>query len=1171
MTKQQLFTELDKLQCRIDKLEENSNKQNIADTKLIFEVLKKREAQYIDLYDNAPDMFYSVKPDGTIISVNKFGAEYLGYLKEGLIGKPVWVVVYKDDLSKVRKRISEIINKKIERSELDFRKVRKDGSVINVHERTQLVFNNKGEIHEMRIICRDITDRKLAQEATKAEVEKYRTLTNNLNVGLFRSTPGTKGWFIEVNPALIKMFGYKNKEELFSINVSDLYMNPDDRAKFDKTIQKKGFVKNQELQLKKKNGTVFIGSVSTVVVKDKTGKAIYYDGIVEDITERKEAELAIREKEEQYRTLFNIAPGGIMLEDSNGTIIDANPAYCKTVGYEYDELIGKKVHILAHSESLARVDKNIKQILDGKILKHIEKSVRKDGSFSYMELRESRIILPDRKVGIICVADDITGRKIREEKLRRLSSVVEQSSEGLALTDLDGFVLFINNAFALMHGYTPKELLGKHLSIFHTHEQMPAVKAANQQIKESGSFSGEIWHVRKDGSVFPSLMQNTLFNDETGNPAGIIGTIRDITEIKKTEEDLKNSEESYKGLFNNATDAIYIQDTEGRFVDVNEGAVKMYGYPREYFIGKTPEFLSAPGKNNMEEIIKYVQKAFAGEPQRFEFWGIDKNGRVFPKEVRLNNGIYFGQEVVIAFAQDITERKKAEEEIRKLSRSVEQSPTIVEITNLDGNIEYVNPKFCEITGYSYDEVIGKNSRILKSGKTPEETYTTLWETITSGKEWHGEFRNMKKNGEIYWESAYIFPLKNDKGEITHFIAMKEDITARKKMEQDLINAKEKAEESDKLKSAFLANMSHEIRTPMNAIIGFSQLLSDYQLTEDEREHYISLIQNSGNDLLNLIDDIIDISKIEAGQLKVFKSQYFLDNILSEIYDSYNEFVKTKKDKTGLKLKYNKPDGGEKVVIYTDIDRFKQIIRNLISNAIKFTDFGLVEFGFSTDFNKKNPQIQFYVRDTGIGIPKEKLEIIFESFRQANISDTKIYGGTGLGLTITKKMVEILGGRIWVKSTPGQGSTFYFIIPYNPVNISAGYYDKNNKKTTSKIYNWKNKKILIVEDNDQSFLFFKSVLKKTQILMKRAISGNEAIELCKKNDFDLILMDIQLPEMDGCTATRQIKQFNKNVSIIAQTAYAMSDEKERCLEAGCDDYISKPVSVDNLLELINRYI
>lgn len=925
MTKQQLLTELDKLQCRIDKLEENCNKQNIADTKLIFDALKKREAQYIDLYDNAPDMFFSVEPDGTIMSVNKFGAEYLGYSKKELTGKPVWVVVYKDDLPKVRKKILEIINKKVERSELDFRKVRKDGSVINVHERTQLVFNDKGKIHEMRIICRDITDRKLAQEELKAEVEKYRTLTNNLNVGLYRSTPGTKGWFIEINPAFIKMFGYKNKEELFSINVSDLYLNPNNRAKFDKIIQKKGFVKNQELQLKKKDGTVFTGSVSTVVVKDKTGKAKYYDGIVEDITER----------------------------------------------------------------------------------------------------------------------------KIREEKLRRLLSVVEQSSEGLALTDFNGSILFVNNAFASMHGYTPKELLGKHLSIFHTPEQMPQVEAANKQIKESGSFNGEIWHVRKDGSVFPSLMQNTLFYDETGNPTGIIGTLKDITEIKKAEEDLIKSEVSYRDLFNNATDAIYIQDTEGRFVDVNEGSVKMYGYPREYFIGKTPEFLSAPGKNDMDETIRCVQKAFAGEPQRFEFWGIDKNGRVFPKEVRLNNGIYFGQDVVIAFAQDIT--------------------------------------------------------------------------------------------------------------------------ARKEMEQDLINAKEKAEESDKLKSAFLANMSHEIRTPMNAIIGFSQLLSDYQLAQDEREHYISLIQNSGNDLLNLIDDIIDISKIEAGQLKVFKSQYFLDNILSDIYDSYNEFIKTKKDKTGLKLKYNKPDRGEKVVIHTDIDRFKQIIRNLISNAIKFTDFGLVEFGFTTDIDKKNPQIQFYVKDTGIGIPKDKLEIIFESFRQANVSDTKIYGGTGLGLTITKKMVEILGGRIWVKSTPGQGSTFYFTIPYNPVNISARYPDKNKKKPTSKVYNWKNKKILIVEDNDQSFLFFKSALKKTQILMKRANNGNEAVELCKKNDFDLILMDIQLPEMDGYTATRQIKQLNKNVSIIAQTAYAMSDEKERCLKAGCDDYISKPIGVTNLLELINRYI
>jgi len=892
-------------------------------------------------------------------------------------------------------------------------------------------------------------------------------------------------------------------------------------------------------------------------------------------------EFSVNEPEAQYRTLFNFSPNGIVLEDAAGTIIDVNPAFCEMMGYSFNELIGNKIHMLTHPAVYDQVDKNIKKLLTGQNLKHVEKSIKKDGTLTFMELNERKFTLPNGEIGIICIAEDITDRV-------------------------------------------------------------------------------------------------------------------------KGQEALLISEESYKGLFNNATDAIYIQDKDGKFVDVNMGAVKMYGYPREYFIGKTPEFLSAPGKNDLHKTRLKIKKAFEGKPQLFEFWGIDKKGRIFPKEIRLNKGIYFGKEVVIAFAQDISERKKAmealkesqrqistlmgnlpgmayrclndmywtmefvseggfeltgyepdelvcnniisynelihpddqemvwnqvqealkinqsfklsyriytkdkkekwvweqgigifsddgklialegfitditerkhaESKIRKLSRSVEQSPTIVIITDLKGNIEYVNPKFYEVTGYSPNEVIGENPKFLKSGNTPKKVYKSLWKTITSGKEWYGEFHNRKKNGELYWESANIFPLKNEYGKITHFIGMKEDITSRKDMEEDLIKAKEKAEESDKLKSSFLANMSHEIRTPMNAIIGFSQLLNDPGISEDERNHYINLIQNSGNDLLGLIDDIIDISKIEAGQIKIFKSQYFVDNILIELYDSYSEFLKTKKKKNDLKFIYNRPKGGQHIVVFTDIDRFKQIIRNLISNAIKFTDAGSVEFGYTIDYSTKYSNIRFYVKDTGIGISKDKLDVIFESFRQASASDTKIYGGTGLGLAITKKLVEILGGKIGVTSIPEQGSTFYFSLPYQPTFISGdenlnGLFVKQAKKL---ILN--NKTLLVVEDDDQSYFFFESILKKTKSKIVRAVDGQQAVDLCKNQKFDLILMDIRLPKMDGYVATKKIKKLHPETKIIAQTAYAMTGEKERCIEAGCDDYISKPINIAELFEIIERNI
>jgi PAS domain S-box-containing protein len=528
----------------------------------------------------------------------------------------------------------------------------------------------------------------------------------------------------------------------------------------------------------------------------------------------------------------------------------------------------------------------------------------------------------------------------------------------------------------------------------------------------------------KDGWKWFSWVDSAIL-DENNNVKEIIGVGRDITERKKTEEAIKQSEKSYKNLFDSTNDAIYVLNKDGQFIDVNKGAEKMYGYPHAFFIGKTPVDLSAPGKNDLDDTFKRLVKAYNGEPQQFEFWGVDKYGRVFPKEVKLYPGTYFGKKVIITFAQDITERLEAEKEIRKLSRAIEQSPTIFMITDLKGNIEYVNPKYTEVTGYTKEEALGKNPRILKSGKTPKETYIKLWETITAGGEWYGQFINRKKNGELYWESTYIFPLKDNAGNISHFIGIKEDITERKKLEQELIDAKEKAEESDRLKSAFLANMSHEIRTPMNAILGFSQLLNDENINPEDKNQFINLIHSSGNSLMNLINDIIDISRIEAGEFTTHKKKYEIDVILNNLFLEYEQILATENEKSNIKLIFNKNPELSNSIINTDVERLNQVFRNLLTNAIKFTLDGSIEFGCNID---KSGFCKFYIKDTGIGIPADKQELIFESFRQVDETETRNHGGTGLGLAISKKIVEILGGEIWVESEEGKGSVFYFTHP-----------------------------------------------------------------------------------------------------------------------------------------------
>ncbi|MBK7027879.1 MAG: response regulator [Bacteroidales bacterium] len=400
------------------------------------------------------------------------------------------------------------------------------------------------------------------------------------------------------------------------------------------------------------------------------------------------------------------------------------------------------------------------------------------------------------------------------------------------------------------------------------------------------------------------------------------------------------------------------------------------------------------------------------------------------------------------------------------------------------------------------------------------------------------------------------------GKVLGIIGISRDITEMEETRQRLIMAKEKAEESDRLKTAFLANMSHEIRTPMNAIIGFSDLLSDEDLAPEDREDFISKIKLSGESLMNIINDIIDIAKIEAGQLKITDAECDIDKLLANLYGTFSE-IKNRSHKSELELKLNLPSSDTPLVTIADPLRLHQVLTNLLSNALKFTEFGQIEFGYTF----KDSIIQFFVRDTGIGILRSKQQLLFQRFSQLDQSTTRKYGGTGLGLAISKNIVELMGGSIWLESEPGQGSLFQFTLPYRAVeveNIAAFSADDT--------INWKNKKILIAEDIDQNYILMEAVLKFTQVTLLHAPNGQVAIDLVKEHsDINLILMDIQLPVKTGYEAIQEILQIYPELPIISFTAYALPREKEKSLEAGCVDFLNKPIKPDQLLNVIRKYM
>lgn len=366
-------------------------------------------------------------------------------------------------------------------------------------------------------------------------------------------------------------------------------------------------------------------------------------------------------------------------------------------------------------------------------------------------------------------------------------------------------------------------------------------------------------------------------------------------------------------------------------------------------------------------------------------------------------------------------RNAAERELHKLSQAVESNPVSIAITNIEGIVEYANPRFYELCGYDRHEIVGHKTSILKSGQMPPEVYKELWQTVLSGKIWNGELINKNKKGELYWVNISISSIIGNDGLISHFVSVTEDITEKKRNENELIKAKEKAVESDLLKSTFLANMSHEIRTPLNSIIGFSELLADADFDEEQKSEFIQTIIQNGNNLLSVISDIIDISKLDSGQVSIRKRLVYVSQLVNDVQKDF--FYKAKNKGIGLRVIH--PLSDHEILIESDVDRIRQIFNNLAGNALKFTDSGYIEISYQI----KGDFIVFRVKDTGIGIPHDFQKKVFERFRQVDAGFSRKYGGNGLGLAITKNLVELLGGKIWVNSEPEQGSSFYFSLPY----------------------------------------------------------------------------------------------------------------------------------------------
>ena len=646
---------------------------------------------------------------------------------------------------------------------------------------------------------------------------------------------------------------------------------------------------------------------------------------------------------------------------------------------------------------------------------------------------------------------DLYGHIQPEEQIRLLASVVEQSTDGMAIADMQGKLIFVNKKWVSMHGYeNAEELVGQNLSIFHNKTQLEKeVEPFNQEVHKKGFHTGEVGHVRKDGTVFPTQMTSTLLKDENDIPVALSGVATDISLRNQAEEALRESEVRYQVLYNLLPYGGEVINTKGEIINCSPSTARMLGYEVSELIGQhitellDPDFLSLFR-------LKFPQ-LISGKPITAEIRMICKDGKklnilraaqpIFDKKGKV--------EAILALNVDITDRKQAEEALKeseeKFRLITENSIDVIWRTDLRLNLTYLSPSLYEITGFLPKEWIGtpvwKHTSWLSFAKMARTALQVINKTNKNKiSRIESEFYN--KSGKLFPVEIAGKPVVDAKGNFIGIQGSAKDITERKKVELELKNkneelqasieriqdinielekAREKAEESDRLKSAFLANMSHEIRTPMNGILGFARLLKKPKLTGEEHEMYISIIEQSGDRMLNIINDLIDISKIESGQMEVSVSESKINEQIEYIYS----FFKPEAEKKGLQISFKNSLAAEESVVQTDREKIYAILTNLVKNAIKYTHEGAIKFGYK----KKRNYLEFYVIDTGIGIAPNKQKIIFDRFVQADLSLSSRYEGAGLGLSITKAYVEMLGGKIWVKSEEEKGSEFYFTIPY----------------------------------------------------------------------------------------------------------------------------------------------